>query len=187
TELMKPLLDALLQKGRQLQHNGEPVTFTALYPKEKDLHDLYYKLLRGTNKYTTKSPSSPKNEPISLIGIPPLTDFFSLEKKRQVSINFPFAPLVLLEVLFGQESAQAIYTKEKEYQEKKIVQDSEKNKKKAPPTLSKDELIAIIQSNSFSSSAQIVDILSFSQKKRGKVEVEEENTIGMVVRESTSD
>lgn len=184
-DLMKPLLDALIQRGLQLQHSGEPVTFTALYPKEKNLHDLYYKLLRGTNKYTTKSPSSPQNEPISLIGIPPFTDFFSLEKKRQVSISFPFAPLVLLEVLFGQESTQAIYNKEQEHREKKIAQDGEKNKKKASPTLSKDELIAIIKNNS--SSAQIMDILSFSQKKRGKVEVEDGNTIGMWVRENTSD
>jgi hypothetical protein len=163
-QLMSSLLEALIKKGKELQSKNQPLSFIALYPDEQNLRSLYYKLLRGTQKYSFTGKDQ---------GIPPLTDFFSLEKKREPLINFTFAPIVLLDALFGEKLAEKIHSKESEKASEK------EKKKKQLPTLSQVELEALLKEVP-------PPFLEFSLAKGEEIASgEDESGMGIVVREKS--
>lgn len=93
------LLDALIHKGRE-----HPSPHLAdLTPNNPRLQKIYYKMLRGTQYYD-----------LSLLrGIPPLTEFVTLEEdKKENSIYFCFASPPLLIAIFGEKMAQKILSHE---------------------------------------------------------------------------
>jgi hypothetical protein len=99
------LLDAWIKQARNVK---ELESFSALYPEAADLKKLHYKVLKGTNQY----------DPATHVGIPPLSDFFSLEKEKSPAIHFTFASLPLLKALFQEDLAIEILKEEKKKWEK---------------------------------------------------------------------
>ncbi len=89
-DLARSLIHAMLQKK-------EAKDLMDLFPADKDLAEVYYKMLKGTNT-----------------GYPPLSEYFKIEKNTSgPSVNFAFALTPLLKAAFGEENAQKILKKEK--------------------------------------------------------------------------
>jgi hypothetical protein len=90
------LLNALL---KAYHNHPEATALSDLFPESSILKRLFYKMLKGTNRYDAQ------------LGIPPLTDFMYLSKGP--SIHFAHASHPLLEALFGSELAFKILSEEK--------------------------------------------------------------------------
>lgn len=90
------LLNALLKAHRT---HPEATALSDLFPDSASLKRIYYKMLKGTNRYDARQ------------GIPPLADFMHLSKGP--SIHFAHASHRLLEALFGPELASKILSEEK--------------------------------------------------------------------------
>ncbi len=91
------LIRALCDKA--LKH-PDTDNFSDLYPDDPSLHELYYKMLKGTNYYTKDK------------GIAPLAHFLSLEKNPKGAF-LSFASSPVLKALFGEDVATEIVNKEK--------------------------------------------------------------------------
>ena len=90
------LLEAIVTKARK---NPECEDLSELLPDDLALHSIYYKMLKGTNRYTRKE------------GIPPLKDFLAL-RKEGAAICLCFASPALLQALFGEGIATHILEEE---------------------------------------------------------------------------
>jgi hypothetical protein len=95
------LLDAIVKKIRKYP---DAELLSDLCPDDPRLKAIYYKMLKGTNQYSPEK------------GIPPFSDFFSMEKSGK-SISLSFASPPLLEALFGQEIALEILSNERKNSE----------------------------------------------------------------------
>lgn len=91
---------ALLLSAKQ---NPSATELTAIYPQDKALQELYYKMLRGTTYYDLE-----KKE-----GIPPLSHFFSLQPSTKVAF-LSFASRPVLSALFGEKTTLSICNLEKQ-------------------------------------------------------------------------
>jgi hypothetical protein len=91
------LLEAILNK---LHKSEGDVHFAEICPDDPKLKTLYYRMLKGTNRYTQGN------------GVPPFADYFSLEKTSQ-PVNLCFASPPLLEALFGAEISGEILKEER--------------------------------------------------------------------------
>lgn len=90
-------------------HNQAPNSFAELFPEDPQLRSIYYKMLKGTNRYALKSPS----------GYPPLEDFLTLTPLTGKQIlQIPYASESLLQALWGDSIAQAIILAEEKKWEK---------------------------------------------------------------------
>lgn len=88
------MAEALLHSAQQ---HPLATDLTALYPQDKALQELYYKMLRGTESYDLA-----KKE-----GIPPLSHFISLQPSMKVAF-LSFASHPVLSALFGEKGAFSI-------------------------------------------------------------------------------
>lgn len=92
------LIDAIISKTLQLPAAHQ---LSQLYLDDPLLKTLYYKMVKGTNQYSTTT------------GIPPLSHFISLEKSSK-AIHINYASKRLIEVLFGEEVYQKIISFKRE-------------------------------------------------------------------------
>lgn len=92
------LIASLVQKMNEQPSSDR---LADLFPSNKELHTLYYKMIRGTNRYSKQE------------GIPPLDHFISLEKSDKV-IHLNLTSETVLEALFGNAIKNEILQKEKE-------------------------------------------------------------------------
>lgn len=93
------LLDALINKGKQLK---KVEALMDLFPEDPVLAEIYYQMMQGSNRYDLQGQ-----------GVPPFEDFFCCDPK-QYAVAFHFAPMILLDVVFGKEGATKIRQKETE-------------------------------------------------------------------------
>ncbi len=85
------------------KHLTNEANFTALFPEDEKLSELFYTMLKGTSVY--KLPDK---------GIAPFHDFFHLsDDPKAKAICFPKASKELLEELFGEKNAFIIMEQEK--------------------------------------------------------------------------
>jgi hypothetical protein len=96
----KPLLDSIITK---LKTDKDSVLLHELKLDDPKMHDIFYKMLRGTHTYNLK------NE-----GYPPFDHFFTFEKGCDPPMNFHSANEVFLEVALGENVAKELIKKEKE-------------------------------------------------------------------------
>ncbi len=114
------LLGELLKKAR-----AKPdADLAELYPDDPKLKKMYYRMLKGTNQYGNER------------GIPPLTDFFYLDKEGK-AVWTGFASPLLLEALFDEEMAAAILAFEQ----------TESEKSGNPYTISKEDLATLFMNH----------------------------------------
>ena len=92
------LIPLMIQKMNDLPSSRN---LADLMPSDPFLQNLYYKMLRGTNRYSLQE------------GIPPLSHFLSLEKSDKV-IHLNHASEPILEALFGGKITKEILEKEKQ-------------------------------------------------------------------------
>lgn len=104
----RPLLDEMIRQGKA---HPQAATFGALFPENKELAELFYILLKGTQSYNLET----------LEGIPIFSDFFLIDSTpSEKPIYFCFASLPLLSALFGPEITHAITEEEqKKWEQKK--------------------------------------------------------------------
>ncbi|NGX45097.1 MAG: hypothetical protein K940chlam2_00239 [Chlamydiae bacterium] len=86
-EMEKELFTLLL---KTLKEHPEIESLQQAYAHLEERRELFYKLFRGTQNYQLSSN----------VGLPPLTDFFILEKKR-ASMQFAHASRPVLEAILG--------------------------------------------------------------------------------------
>ena len=114
------LLDELLKKAR-----AKPdADLAELYPDDPKLKKIYYRMLKGTNQYGQGK------------GVPPITDFFYLDKEEK-AVWTGFASPLLLEALFDKEIAAAIVAFEQ----------AESEKTDKPHVISKEELAILFMNH----------------------------------------
>jgi len=140
------LLDHWMGKAKQ---DKEIDSFAALYPQDPKLSTLFYKMLKGTRKYSLEDHS----------GYPPLEDFFCIDSSKQ-PIFFHFASKPLLTVLFGSKVMEEILKIEKEKWEKDGKDHS----------LTKEELRALLSSAPKFPLTALEEHFNFT-KKRSLLEV----------------
>lgn len=100
------ILDLMIEKAGK----EEPDSFTELFPQDPFFQEIFYKMLKGTNRYQLD-----KNQ-----GYPPLEDYLTLDRNNRKSpVLFAYASLPLLQSLFNEKFALAII----EAEEKKWEQD----------------------------------------------------------------
>lgn len=97
------LLDALILSGKNSPKINQ---LSDLFPDDPTLRMQYYRMLKGTRKYTSSS------------GIPPFSDFFTIETTPAEAISFCFASPQLLEAIFNEKIALEIIAAEKLHFEK---------------------------------------------------------------------
>ena len=97
----KPLLDSIIAK---LKTNKDLIPLHELELYDPKMHDIFYRMLRGTHTYNLK-----KQE-----GYPPFDHFFTFEKSSHPPMNFNSANEVFLEVALGENVAKKLIKKEKE-------------------------------------------------------------------------
>jgi hypothetical protein len=134
-----------------------------LYPADPELRSIFYRMLKGTNHYDMENRK----------GIPPLEDFFSLEKTP--AIHFAFASPFLLEALLGKKNTAKILT-----QEEKNYQTTGKN-----ASLSQDELTALLASDPIHNMlvSELGENISFSQKfSKRRIISGQDRTSQLVIR-----
>jgi hypothetical protein len=90
------LLDALIMQARK---HPESEDLAEVFPDDPVLRNIYYKMLKGTNRYSQTE------------GIPPLGDFVTIQNDAN-AISFYFASPLLLEALFGKEIALNVMQEE---------------------------------------------------------------------------
>jgi hypothetical protein len=93
------LIEAMIKKARQFPDIDHPIE--QLYPDDPALAKVFYKMLKGTNRYD-------RNQ-----GIPPLENFILLNKEK-TCVSLSFASSILLEALFSDEIATQILQEEKQ-------------------------------------------------------------------------
>lgn len=102
----KKLLDAMIAKGKKIP---KPQRLSDLFPEDEKLHEVYYKMLKGTNQYTASGDKR---------GIAPLGHFLSIEPgEKENTFCFSFASFPLLEAAFGKRIADQILLSEKKHWE----------------------------------------------------------------------
>ncbi len=125
--LPKLLAKEIVQAIKKLPSATESLEFEKIILASKSLHDIWYKMLKG-------SPSYPNNG-----GWPPIGHFIVLiETKEPTVICATKASIPLLKAFFGEEITTAILTKEKE-----------EERKREP--LVKAEIVPLLEEHSFSS------------------------------------
>ncbi len=136
-----------------LENKASPETLSALFPANKSLQPVFYKMLKGSGSYDLL-----KKE-----GYPPLGDFFTFHLKENTLTNFPLASYFILKALFQDTVIESILSGEKSKWEKDQYLHS----------LTKEELRALCQGNALSVKGQrfqdIEPFLQFSHK-RAKLE-----------------
>lgn len=125
--LPKLLAKEIVQAIKKLP-STEPLEFEKIILTSKSLHDIWYKMLKG-------SPSYPNNG-----GWPPIGHFIVLiETKEPTVICATKASIPLLKAFFGETITAAILTKEKE-----------EERKREP--LIRAEIVTLLEEHAFSSS-----------------------------------
>ncbi|MBI3236706.1 MAG: hypothetical protein HYZ48_03265 [Chlamydiales bacterium] len=100
--LRKRILDEMIRKGKLL---GKERELFDLFPEDRSLKEVYYKMLKGTNQYEVEEKKQ---------GLPPLSDFFKIGAGSQSSpIHFCFASKPLLRAAVGKDLAEKIIEQEK--------------------------------------------------------------------------
>ena len=77
---------------------NKPKDFLDLFPEDKALQTIYYKMLKGTNHYDLQKG----------IGYPPLEHFMTINSSDHYLIHYADCHEALLSALFGKENSQAI-------------------------------------------------------------------------------
>lgn len=90
------ITDFLLEQKDSLKKEED---LTSIMPKNPELAEIYYRMLRGTSHY---SPSE---------GFPPLLDYLSMQEQA-LPISLPLASPPLLEALFGKKIKNKILSEE---------------------------------------------------------------------------
>jgi hypothetical protein len=93
----------------QIKANPDVESLSELAPSNPALHDLFYKMIKGTPAYSVEEHQ----------GYPPLGDFLMIDKKREKAVNFCYSSPTLLTVFFGEEVTHEIYLAEKKLWEEK--------------------------------------------------------------------
>jgi hypothetical protein len=134
------LLNAMIKMFRS---KADSKVLSDFYPEAPDLRQIFYKMLKGTNQYNVENH----------LGIAPLEDFILLDKST--SIRFSFASAPLLHAIFGKKIALNIFTAEKK-----------KREEGKPGSLTKDELTALLSSDTARSSLilELEEHIDFTQK-----------------------
>lgn len=93
------ILDSMIAKAKA---NRKAIHLWELSPDEEHLQPIFYKMLKGTH-----------------FSYPPLGDYITFDRnKERKAINFSFASVPLLTVLFGNDGAEAILDEEYKLWEK---------------------------------------------------------------------
>lgn len=108
------LVDALIKK---MQKFPSAAQLSYLYPDDPELQKIFYKMLKGTNRYTDEA------------GIPPLSHFLSLENGDKAA-HLGYASLPVLKALFGMQIASEILR----------IEEENRNSSQKQYALSKEEL-----------------------------------------------
>jgi len=95
------LLDSIIAKLREEEH---PPPLHTLKLDDSEMHNLFYKVLKGTHTYNIKTKE----------GYPPFDHFFTFEKGQTSPMNFHAANEIFLEVVLGKSITKELIKKEKE-------------------------------------------------------------------------
>lgn len=118
------ILDALIARAKQ---EGDLDSFDQLIPDERELKEVYLKMVKGTKSYNL----------LTKEGYPPLGDFFRIAREeKDKPLSFCAASTPLLKVVFGEKLTQAILDEERLTGEKRSAR-----------PLKKDELESLLLKN----------------------------------------
>ncbi len=101
-ELSHQLTHSFLEKTKKKE------TLSDLFPRDKQLQKVFYKMLKGSGSYDAQ-----KKE-----GYPPLRDFFIVSTKDKSLTSFSHAPYLVLKVLFDDKTLETLLSLERQKWEK---------------------------------------------------------------------
>jgi len=154
----KSLLDSIIAK---LKTNKDLIPLHELELDDPKMHDIFYRVLKGTHTYNLKKQGSKDPE-----GYPPFDHFFTFEKSSHLPMNFNSANEVFLEVALGVNVAKELIKKEKEQ--------VKTNALSSP--LSKDEINDIFK-NIFPSPKDLFNFNSSGTQKNPEMYVDSQTKI----------